>query len=223
MYLASLDCQSKSTLEMKSKHQMNQRYWKKKKHVDKSFDEVTKDQRMTGNREKYDVHVPENILSPSRGEELEILICFRSKNRRRNAAFCNGNSEIMSKYIVVINMYKSRVVSRFVSFKSDRQFELLVRDEICLNIRVWLKVSRTYHVWCLSREIYSTYKLSCFRCIRGFMLEKAKNEATINHLQRDLAAHKSHMHVLASRLDHLQLDVESKCEVLNKSFCFYLC
>ncbi|KAB2626356.1 protein At-4/1 [Pyrus ussuriensis x Pyrus communis] len=46
--------------------------------------------------------------------------------------------------------------------------------------------------------------------IRGFMLEKAKNEATINHLQRDLAAHKSHMHVLASRLDHLQLDVESK-------------
>lgn len=46
--------------------------------------------------------------------------------------------------------------------------------------------------------------------IRGFMFEKAKNEATINHLQRDLAAHKSHMHVLASRLDHLQLDVESK-------------
>ncbi|XP_034200300.1 protein At-4/1 isoform X3 [Prunus dulcis] len=46
--------------------------------------------------------------------------------------------------------------------------------------------------------------------IRGFMLEKATNEATIDHLQRDLAAHKSHLHVLASRLDHVQLDVESK-------------
>lgn len=55
------------------------------------------------------------------------------------------------------------------------------------------------------------------------MLEKATNEATIDHLQRDLAAHKSHLHVLASRLDHVQLDVESKCEVPMNSFRFYLC
>ncbi|KAM5553673.1 hypothetical protein ABKV19_025754 [Rosa sericea] len=46
--------------------------------------------------------------------------------------------------------------------------------------------------------------------IRGFLVEKAKNEATIDHLRQDLAAHKSHMHVMASRLDQVQLDVETK-------------
>ncbi|XP_050372188.1 protein At-4/1 isoform X2 [Argentina anserina] len=46
--------------------------------------------------------------------------------------------------------------------------------------------------------------------IRGFLVEKAKNEATIDHLRQDLAAHKSHMHVMASRLDQVQLEVETK-------------
>lgn len=50
------------------------------------------------------------------------------------------------------------------------------------------------------------------------MVEKAKNEANINHLQQELAAHKSHMHVMASRLDQVQLDVETKCEVLRNFF-----
>ncbi|XP_061994159.1 protein At-4/1 isoform X1 [Rosa rugosa] len=51
--------------------------------------------------------------------------------------------------------------------------------------------------------------------IRGFLGEKAKNEATIDHLRQDLAAHKSHMHVMQSRLDQVQLDVETKSDVFE--------
>ncbi|KAL6194533.1 hypothetical protein ACLB2K_035615 [Fragaria x ananassa] len=51
--------------------------------------------------------------------------------------------------------------------------------------------------------------------IRGFLVEKAKNEATIDHLRQDLAAHKSHMHAMASRLDQVQLDVETKSDVFE--------
>nr|XP_011462377.1 PREDICTED: protein At-4/1 isoform X1 [Fragaria vesca subsp. vesca] len=51
--------------------------------------------------------------------------------------------------------------------------------------------------------------------IRGFLVEKVKNEATIDHLRQDLAAHKSHMHAMASRLDQVQLDVETKSDVFE--------
>uniref|UniRef100_A0A2C9WDF1 Protein At-4/1 n=1 Tax=Manihot esculenta TaxID=3983 RepID=A0A2C9WDF1_MANES len=46
--------------------------------------------------------------------------------------------------------------------------------------------------------------------VRGLILEKAKSEATMNHLRQDLAAHKSHMQTLAIRLERVHFDVESK-------------
>ena len=53
-----------------------------------------------------------------------------------------------------------------------------------------------------------------FTFIRGLLLEKATNEATINHLRQDLAAHKTHMQALAYRLDQVHFDTESKCKGL---------
>lgn len=50
---------------------------------------------------------------------------------------------------------------------------------------------------------------------RESLHEKATYEATISQLHGDLAAHKSHMQVLAMRLDQLHVEVESKC----KAFC----
>ncbi|MBA0737778.1 hypothetical protein Gogos_011225, partial [Gossypium gossypioides] len=46
--------------------------------------------------------------------------------------------------------------------------------------------------------------------VRGLLLEKATNEATIIQLRKDLATHKSHAQVLSKKLDQLQSDEESK-------------
>ncbi|KAK8703539.1 hypothetical protein V6N13_047194 [Hibiscus sabdariffa] len=46
--------------------------------------------------------------------------------------------------------------------------------------------------------------------VRGLLLEKATNEAAINQLRKDLAAHKGHAQVLSKKLDQLQSDEESK-------------
>ncbi|XP_061950956.1 protein At-4/1 [Populus nigra] len=46
--------------------------------------------------------------------------------------------------------------------------------------------------------------------IRGFLLGKETNEATVTHLRQDLAAHKAHMQTLANRLDRVAFEVESK-------------
>ncbi|GLU10573.1 hypothetical protein SLE2022_273660 [Rubroshorea leprosula] len=46
--------------------------------------------------------------------------------------------------------------------------------------------------------------------VRGLLLEKATNEATISHLRQDLGAHETQLQALAKRLDEVHLDVESK-------------
>ncbi|KAJ6435913.1 hypothetical protein OIU84_001022 [Salix udensis] len=46
--------------------------------------------------------------------------------------------------------------------------------------------------------------------ISGFLLEKETNQATVNHLRQDLAAHKAHMQTLANRLDRVAFELESK-------------
>ncbi|KAL6331811.1 hypothetical protein AAG906_020154 [Vitis piasezkii] len=46
--------------------------------------------------------------------------------------------------------------------------------------------------------------------IRCLLLQIAANEATINHLHKDSAAHKTHIQALMNRLEQVQFDVESK-------------
>nr|YP_009772048.1 Ycf1 [Thermopsis alpina]QIT02916.1 Ycf1 [Thermopsis alpina] len=83
----------------KSKHQINQRYPKKGRVNNKTFDKPitkTRDQKITENQEKnyYDLPVPENILSARRRRELRILICFNPRNINsvyRKTTFSNEN------------------------------------------------------------------------------------------------------------------------------------
>ncbi|KAL9314698.1 hypothetical protein ACSQ67_020150 [Phaseolus vulgaris] len=59
-------------------------------------------------------------------------------------------------------------------------------------------------------------QIACLEAqVKESLHEKATYEATISQLHGDLAAHKSHMQVLAMRLDQLHVEVESKC----KAFC----
>ncbi|XP_044471414.1 protein At-4/1 isoform X2 [Mangifera indica] len=60
--------------------------------------------------------------------------------------------------------------------------------------------------------------------ISGLLLEKATNEATLDHLRQDLVAHKTHMQTLATRLDQVHFDVESKynLEIQDLKDCLLL-
>ncbi|XP_047147520.1 protein At-4/1 isoform X2 [Vigna umbellata] len=54
-------------------------------------------------------------------------------------------------------------------------------------------------------------QISCLEAqVKESLHEKATYEATISQLHGDLAAHKSHMQVIAMRLDQLHVEVESK-------------
>ncbi|XVE98864.1 hypothetical protein REPUB_Repub03eG0145500 [Reevesia pubescens] len=57
--------------------------------------------------------------------------------------------------------------------------------------------------------------------VRGLLLDKSTNEATITQLRKDLATHKGHMKVLSNRLDQLHSDEESKylLEILDLKDC----
>uniref|UniRef100_A0A5B7C1V1 Protein At-4/1 n=1 Tax=Davidia involucrata TaxID=16924 RepID=A0A5B7C1V1_DAVIN len=46
--------------------------------------------------------------------------------------------------------------------------------------------------------------------IRGYLIQEAANEATINQLHQDLAAHKIHLEDLTSRLERVHFDVQSR-------------
>ncbi|XP_059636550.1 protein At-4/1 [Cornus florida] len=46
--------------------------------------------------------------------------------------------------------------------------------------------------------------------IRGFLLQKAANESTINQLHQDLAAHKTQVETLRCRLEGVQFDMECR-------------
>ena len=47
---------------------------------------------------------------------------------------------------------------------------------------------------------------------RGFLIQKAADEATIRQLNEDLSAHKIHVECLTSKLGLIEFDVESRCE-----------
>nr|QGZ09255.1 hypothetical protein RF1 [Sorbaria sorbifolia var. stellipila] len=127
------------SLVHKSKDQIkiNQRY-REKKHVDKNSDKViTKHQKMTGNRDKnhYDLFAPENILSPRRRRELRILICFNSKNRHRNAAFCNGN-KVNSQVLDKSKKHKKKLIKLKLFLWPNYRLE----DLACMN-RYWFNTN----------------------------------------------------------------------------------
>ncbi|KAI5557611.1 hypothetical protein BDE02_18G115700 [Populus trichocarpa] len=61
----------------------------------------------------------------------------------------------------------------------------------------------------LSSEMTVLFRVMIMH-VRGFLLGKETNEATVTHLRQDLAAHKAHMQTLANRLDRVAFEVESK-------------
>ncbi|GFZ21891.1 hypothetical protein Acr_29g0010530 [Actinidia rufa] len=51
--------------------------------------------------------------------------------------------------------------------------------------------------------------------IRGFLIQKAEDEAIIKQLHEDLTVHKTHLESQTSRLERVNFDVESKSQTLN--------
>ena len=104
----------------KNKHQTNQGY-REQTYVDKN---------------RFDLLVPENILSTRCRRELRILICFTSKNRNsvdKNSVFCtkNNSSQLLDKRKDLDKDKKELIKLKFFLWPNYR-----LEDLACMN-RYW--------------------------------------------------------------------------------------
>ncbi|OMP05471.1 hypothetical protein CCACVL1_01885 [Corchorus capsularis] len=76
----------------------------------------------------------------------------------------------------------------------------------------------------LLKQDYEQKLGNCDAKVRGLLLERAANEATISHLHKELATHKGHAQVLSKKLDQLDSDEESKYvfEILDLKDCLMI-
>lgn len=107
-------------ISVKSKHQTNQGY-REQTYIDNN---------------RFDLLVPENILSTRRRRELRILICFTSKNRNsvdKNSVFCtkNNSSQLLDKRKDLDKDKKELIKLKFFLWPNYR-----LEDLACMN-RYW--------------------------------------------------------------------------------------
>nr|YP_009489884.1 hypothetical chloroplast RF19 [Paeonia brownii]AFM83731.1 hypothetical chloroplast RF19 [Paeonia brownii]AWH11154.1 hypothetical chloroplast RF19 [Paeonia brownii] len=146
----------------KSKHQINQRY-EKKKYVDKkSFKKcISRHRRITGNRDKnhYDLLIPENILSSKRRRELRILICFNSKNRNginKNPVFWNVNN--IKNCDQVLDERKPRDKDKLIKLKFFLWPNYRLEDLACIN-RYWFDTNNGSRFSMIRIRMYPLFKI----------------------------------------------------------------
>ncbi|OMP07937.1 hypothetical protein COLO4_06926 [Corchorus olitorius] len=108
------------------------------------------------------------------------------------------NAEYLSKEAVSI-FISSMLIKLFIVLEHTKAMELLKQDY--------------------------EQKLGNFDAkVRGLLLERGANEATISHLHKELATHKGHAQVLSKKLDQLHSDEESKYvfEILDLKDCLMI-
>ena len=139
-------------------NQINQRYREKGRVDKKNSDEfIPKHQKMTENGEKnhYDLFVPETILAPRRRIELRILICFNSRNRNgmlRTTAFCNEN-KVKSQALNTSKRDKNTLIKlKFFLWPNYR-----LEDFACIN-RYWFDTNNGSRFSMVKIHMYPQFK-----------------------------------------------------------------
>nr|YP_010016195.1 Ycf1 [Cymbidium erythraeum]QGX42870.1 hypothetical chloroplast RF1 [Cymbidium erythraeum]QOI73525.1 Ycf1 [Cymbidium erythraeum] len=146
------------SLVYNKKHQTNQKYTKKryieKKEVEKSIARHS-NIFLSGDKNHYDLLIPENILSPRRRREFRIRICFNLPNFNvvdRNPRFCNEN--------------KIRKCGKF--FNENKHINTDRKDFIKFKLFLWPNY-RLEDVACMNRYWFNTNNGSCFSMSRIHM------------------------------------------------------
>nr|YP_010727649.1 hypothetical chloroplast RF1 [Geodorum attenuatum]WDZ67273.1 hypothetical chloroplast RF1 [Geodorum attenuatum] len=144
------------------KHQTNKKYTKKR-YIDKKGVEkyIARHSNifLSGDKNHYDLLVPENILSLRRRREFRILICFNSPNFNvvdRNPRFCNENK--IRKYEKFFNEDKNINKDRkdFIKFKLFLWPNYRLEDVACMN-RYWFDTNNSSRFSMSRIHMYSQF------------------------------------------------------------------
>nr|YP_010943680.1 hypothetical chloroplast RF1 [Chrysoglossum ornatum]WLV27270.1 hypothetical chloroplast RF1 [Chrysoglossum ornatum] len=145
------------------KHQTNKKYTKKRYMEKRGFSKPIarhSNRFLSGDKNHYDLLVPENILSPRRRREFRIRICFNSQNLNvvdKNPRFCNEN--------------KIRNCGRF--FNEDKHINTDKKNFIKFKLFLWPNY-RLEDVACMNRYWFDTNNSSRFSMSRIHMYSQLR-------------------------------------------------
>nr|QHN58855.1 Ycf1 [Stereochilus dalatensis] len=129
------------------KYQTNKKY--KKKRIEKGGFEKSiarySNIFLSGDKNHYDLLVPENILSPRRRREFRIRICLNSRNFHvvdRNPRFCNENKIRNCGQFLNENKHINTDRKNFIKFKFFLWPNYRLEDLACMN-RYWFDASNS--------------------------------------------------------------------------------
>nr|YP_010417063.1 hypothetical chloroplast RF19 [Holcoglossum omeiense]USC54475.1 hypothetical chloroplast RF19 [Holcoglossum omeiense] len=129
------------------KYQTNKKYTKKR--IEKGGFEKSIARHsnifLSGDKNHYDLLVPENILSPRRRREFRIRICLNSRNFHvvdRNPRFCNENKIINCGQFLNENKHINTDRKNFIKFKLFLWPNYRLEDLACMN-RYWFDANNS--------------------------------------------------------------------------------
>nr|YP_010528771.1 Ycf1 [Thecopus maingayi]UXW65893.1 Ycf1 [Thecopus maingayi] len=151
------------------KHQINQKLnqkYTKKRYIDKKEVEKSIARHsnifLSGDKNHYDLLVPENILSPRRRREFRIRICFNLPNFNvvdRNPRFCNEKKIRKCGKFFNENKHINTDRKNFIKFKLFLWPNYRLEDVVCMN-RYWFDANNGSRFSMSRIHMYSQFRMN---------------------------------------------------------------
>nr|YP_009424831.1 hypothetical chloroplast RF1 [Oberonia japonica]ASU93360.1 hypothetical chloroplast RF1 [Oberonia japonica] len=117
---------------------------------------------LSGDKNHYDLLVPENILSPRRCREFRIRICFNSRNFDvvdRNPRFCNENKIRNCEQFLNENKHLNTDRKNLIKYKLFLWPYYRLEDVACMN-RYWFDTNNSSSFSMSRIHMYSQFKMN---------------------------------------------------------------
>nr|YP_010250769.1 hypothetical protein RF1 [Bletilla sinensis]QTV76426.1 hypothetical protein RF1 [Bletilla sinensis]URC16697.1 hypothetical chloroplast RF1 [Bletilla sinensis] len=147
------------------KHQTNKKDTKKRYIEKRGFEKpIARHSNifLSGDKNHYDLLVPENILSPRRRREFRIRICFNSQNFNvvdRNPRFCNENKIRNCGRFLNEDKYINKDRKNFIKFKLFLWPNYRLEDVACMN-RYWFDTNNSSRFSMSRMHMYSQFRMN---------------------------------------------------------------
>nr|YP_010354021.1 hypothetical chloroplast RF19 [Calanthe reflexa]UOF76038.1 hypothetical chloroplast RF19 [Calanthe reflexa] len=147
------------------KHQTNKKYTKKRYIEKRGFEKpIARHSNifLSGDKNNYDLLVPENILSPRRRREFRIRICFNSHNFNvvdRNTRFCNENKIRNCGLFLNEDKHINTDRNNFIKFKFFLWPNYRLEDVACMN-RYWFDTNNSSRFSMSRIHMYSQFRMN---------------------------------------------------------------
>nr|YP_009184095.1 Ycf1 [Dendrobium chrysotoxum]ALN98106.1 Ycf1 [Dendrobium chrysotoxum] len=147
------------------RYQTNEKYTKKRYIKKGGFEKSIAGRSnifLSGDKNHYDLLVPENILSPRRRREFRIRICFNSRNLNvvdRNTIFCNENKIRNCGQFLDEDKHINTDRKNFMKFKLFLWPNYRLEDVACMN-RYWFDTNNSSRFSMSRIHMYSQFRMN---------------------------------------------------------------